>query len=288
MDLEIFEFESFKGIALTPNESSNITNESLSTINCGRDKPDYINKFNNKIEIKFNNKIFEIDYDILKAHINRRSIILIDQGYQEAEIRTQTNYYKLVPLEGSNFVTLEINGIHMHRIKGISPIDDAKRKTSVAGVKKGTRVLEIGTGLGYTAISSLKLGAREVVTIEMDENVLWLAERNPWSRELNSEKIKIVLGNAIDVIKNFYNEFDIIIHDPPRFTSSTSMLYSSEFYRNLLSALKPNGILFHYTGEPGRVKGKSFPSRISSRLKSVGFRILRYDDIAMGIKAKKE
>ncbi|PMP92734.1 MAG: hypothetical protein C0171_00095 [Caldisphaera sp.] len=62
------------------------------------------------------------------------------------------------------------------------------------------------------------------------------------------------------------------------------MLYSKEFYKDLLSVLKQNGILFHYTGEPCRVKGKSFPSRISSKLKSVGFRILKYDDIAMGIR----
>ncbi|AFZ70366.1 putative methyltransferase [Caldisphaera lagunensis DSM 15908] len=286
--MEIFEFEPFKGIALLPKESKSIIKNEQATINCGRDRADYINKENDKIIIKFNEKIFEIDYDVLEKHVNRRSVLLIDKDYYEAEVRSTNNYYKLVPVNDTYYTTLEINGIHMHRIKGITPMEDAKRKVEVAAVRKGVRVLEIGTGLGYTAINSLKFGAREVITIEKDQNVLWLAERNPWSYELNSEKIKIILGNAFDIIKDFNNEFDIIIHDPPRFTSNSSELYSIEFYKYLYSALKRNGVLFHYTGEPGRVKGKGFPLKISGKLKDVGFEVLRYDSIAMGIKAIKK
>ncbi len=286
--MEIFGFEPFKGISLLPKESESIIKNEHTTINCGRDKPEYINKDNNKILIKFNNKIFEIEYDVLVKHVNRRSILLIDKDYYEAEVRGTSNYYKLVPVDDTNYTTLEINGIHMHRVKIITPMEDAKRKVEVAAVRKGVRVLEIGTGLGYTTINSLKMGAREIITIEKDQNVLWLAERNPWSKELSSEKIKIILGNAFDIIKDFHNEFDVIIHDPPRFTSNSSELYSIEFYKNLYFALKRNGVMFHYTGEPGRVKGKSFPLKISGKLKEAGFKVLRYDSIAMGIKAIKQ
>ncbi|RLE63789.1 MAG: SAM-dependent methyltransferase, partial [Thermoprotei archaeon] len=131
------------------------------------------------------------------------------------------------------------------------------------------------TGLGYTAIYSLKRRASTVVTIEKDPYVLEIARYNPWSRELASEKIEIILADASKYIRELQDEsFDRIIHDPPRFALAGE-LYSLEFYKELYRVLKNGGVLFHYTGAPGVKKGFKFQSSVAARLRRAGFLRIR-------------
>jgi predicted methyltransferase len=58
-------------------------------------------------------------------------------------------FYKLIPT--STWPTLEISGIHMHRIKKVDPKTDTELKLKALGRIYGV-VLDICTGLGYTAI----------------------------------------------------------------------------------------------------------------------------------------
>ncbi|MEM1555692.1 MAG: RsmD family RNA methyltransferase [Desulfurococcaceae archaeon] len=178
-------------------------------------------------------------------------------------------YYKLKAIGIDLSPTLEINGIHMHRITGLDPWRDAASKVKVVGVKKNDIVLDTCMGLGYTAINSILRGAAEVYTFEIDPNVIWVAERNSWSRSLSRREIHIVKGDITELIKSIDDEvFDKIIHDPPRFTSSTGSLYSFEFYTELFRVLKPCGKMFHYTGEP--LSGRLLRG-ISDRLRKAGF-----------------
>ncbi|HDJ89732.1 MAG TPA: methyltransferase domain-containing protein [Thermoprotei archaeon] len=190
---------------------------------------------------------------------------------------SNNKYYKLVATGAYTSPTLEISGIHMHNIKGTTPIKDAQRKVYLAKITRGDIVLDVCTGLGYTAITSMRRGARKVVTIDNDINVLKMAEYNPWSRGLLSSKIDVLLGNAEDLVLNFQNNFfDKIIHDPPRFSLS-GQLYSLDFYKELYRILKTNGILFHYTGYPRKKSGLKLQKGIINRLKSAGFKILRVE-----------
>ncbi|MCE4607807.1 MAG: methyltransferase [Caldisphaeraceae archaeon] len=281
--MEIFSFSLLNGIALSPLESKKLLGNERVTINLGMDQARCISD-GNLIRISFQGRIFEINKEALEFHTKRRSILVIEEKrIYEAEVRTQRAYYKLVPLNRVSEVTLEINGIHMHRVKGTSPLDDAKRKVAMAGVKNNLSVLEVGTGLGYTTISSLKFGAKKVVTIEKDENVLWLAERNPWSRGLLSNRIIILKGDAFYLVDEINERFDVILHDPPRFMSDSGMLYSEEFYRKLRRLIKPRGRMFHYIGDPGRLRGKSLRGKVARRLKRSGFSIVRYDEESMGL-----
>jgi len=89
------------------------------------------------------------------------------------------HYYKLVP----TIPTIEINGIRMHRTKGVNPLQDTRSKVNAVKPGEGETVLDTCMGLGYTAIEASKRGAY-VITIEKDKNVIELAKINPWSREL--------------------------------------------------------------------------------------------------------
>lgn len=190
--------------------------------------------------------------------------------------------YKLRLVEPCAAPTLEINGIHMHRIKNITPWEDTKKKLSCINVKN-KKVLDICTGLGYTAIMSKILGCKEVITIEKDENVLKIAEYNPWSRDL--ENIEIINEDAFYAIDNLNEKFDVIILDPPRFSIAKD-LYSMGFYSKLKERIRSGGVIFHYTGEVWKKRGKLFWKEVAEKLKKVGLKGIKYHHHALGLTAR--
>ncbi len=199
-----------------------------------------------------------------------------------------TGYYKLKALAMDKAPTIEINGIHMHRIKGVDPWTDSRRKISVLGIRHGERVLDTCMGLGYTTIHSLIRGAGEVYTFEIDDNVLWIAEHNPWSQQLGNPRVHVIHSDIVELIGKIPDEyFDKIIHDPPRYSSTTGDLYGEEFYRELYRVLKPGGRLFHYTGEPRRHGSPSIVKGIGERLRKAGFHPVIYKPGPQGYLASK-
>eukprot|EP00238_Polyblepharides_amylifera_P001282 CAMPEP_0196572694 /NCGR_PEP_ID=MMETSP1081-20130531/2693_1 /TAXON_ID=36882 /ORGANISM="Pyramimonas amylifera, Strain CCMP720" /LENGTH=147 /DNA_ID=CAMNT_0041890089 /DNA_START=27 /DNA_END=467 /DNA_ORIENTATION=+ len=138
-------------------------------------------------------------------------------------------------------------------------------------MKEGGKLLDICTGLGYTAISAAAGGKNSVTTIELDEAMQEMCRMNPWSQGLFHSGITQLIGNAVDLVKDFPdNSFDRIVHDPPTF-SLAGDLYSKEFYADLCRILKPQGRLYHYVGDPdSRAAGKHFQG-ILARLQAAGF-----------------
>ena len=210
-------------------------------------------------------------YDLLEiyAKIDYDKVYILAGGkYGPVAFFENGLYYKLYPVGMYDPPTIEISGIKMHRVVGIKPWDDSRMKVDKVGVKKGDVVLDICTGLGYTAINSLRRGGI-VVSVEKDINVLNISKYNPWSQEL--ERIPIIRGDASDIIKDLPSKFfDAIIHDPPRF-SLAGELYSLDFYRELYRVLRHRGRLFHYVGEPGIKRGKYLLGGVARRLREVGF-----------------
>jgi predicted methyltransferase len=280
---EIFSFTPCRCLVLAPWESLEASRAEGGrvSVNIGLDEAE-ARRGDDSVTLECCGVSAKVPLEVLRRHSSRRSALAVsDDGYYEVELRLPSSYYKLVPLPGTA-PTLEINGIHMHRVKDVKPIEDSALKVRLAGVKRGDRVLEVGTGLGYTAIESARRGAR-VTTVEASEAVLWVAERNPWSRGLADSNIAIVLGDACEALKEMTGAFDVVIHDPPRLTQGTGCLYSRDFYRELHRLLRPGGRIFHYTGEPGRTRGRSLGPRVVGELRAVGFVRLRYVDKAMGV-----
>ena len=180
-------------------------------------------------------------------------------------------YYRLVQPIWRHAPTVEINGIRMHRVSGVAPEEDAKSKLSLIGNITKASVLDICTGLGYTAIEALRRGAARIVSVEADRNVLELAAYNPWSQDLFTGGIELVLADAIGFVESLDEKFDAVILDPPTIRVA-GQLYSGKFYRNLARVLRAGGVLIHYVGEPGRMRGEKIYVGVLERLRNAGFK----------------
>ena len=223
-----------------------------------------------------------------KISLQEDSVYFLENGiYYQAAV-SENHYYRLFVTESGKAPALLIDGVLMHRVKGMDPMHDAHMKAALC-VRANSNILEVCTGLGYSTIACLEKGAASVTTIEKDPNVLKIAQVNPWSRHLFSdERIEILEGDATLKIKEIDNNaFDGILHDPPRF-SMGSELYTSEFYEDLFRVLKSKGVLYHYVGSPGRrYKKRDVQKGVISRLRKAGFRDVRRNAESLGVIALK-
>jgi len=234
-------------------------------------------------------KDVELEFDsIIPGEEDRIVLLEEDDRVYEIAVSTLKGYYKLKATGVESPPTLEINGIHMHRVVGLNPWEDATLKARRARIRQGSIVLDTCTGLGYTAIASIERGASKIVSTEIDPTVLWIAERNPWSRRLRDGRITIMNDDVLNLVEYLEDSFfDRIIHDPPRFSSSTGDLYGLDFYRELFRVLKPGGVLYHYTGLPGFKSNCSILKGIKSRLEKAGFSRVYFDRESQGFTAWK-
>lgn len=195
-------------------------------------------------------------------------------------------FYRLV--RTSTWPYLEISGIRMHRADTIDPKTDAIMKVRALGRIYGI-VLDCCTGLGYTAILAAKAkSVKKVITIEKDENVIFIARQNPFSRDLfENDKIELIIGDAFYEVAKFKDKyFNFIIHDPPTISIAPE-LYSLEFYRQLYRILKDNGRIVHYVGRPGVRRGKRYLKGIVKRLRMAGFTKIRHIEPALSLIIEK-
>ena len=175
--------------------------------------------------------------------------------------------YKLVPT--SNRPILQVSGTGMHK----RPFVDRVEKDKLQGI-----ILDTGTGLGYTAIQEAKT-AKQVITVEMDPNIIEVARYNPYSQDIfTNKKIKIIIADITEEIKNFKNEeFDNIILDAgtPR---SSGTFFSTPNYKQAFRVLKKGGRLYHYLPKHHEKRGRDFPGEVINRMEHIGFILIERND----------
>jgi hypothetical protein len=201
------------------------------------------------------------------------------------EVRSN-GYYKLVPTAGAP--TLEIDGIKMHRSKDMDPFTDAELKTKLV-VRAGDQVLDTCGGLGYSALFAIKAGARQVISTEKSPEVIQLRNLNPWLTQMDQTRLVFCHTDITRHMDTFEaNQFNSVIHDPPRFTAATGDLYGRLFYDALFRVMAPGARLFHYTGSPGRITAKdTFIKNTQKRLAQSGFSKVHFKEPLQGMYAEK-
>ena len=194
----------------------------------------------------------------------------------------------LMPVGGGFAPTALLAGFSMHRFGvGVDPMEDTERKlAAIAPIRPGARVLDVCTGLAYTASGAARRGA-QVTTIELDRAMTLMCRMNPHSAELFSGNIRQLYGNGADVVPTLPDKsFDRIVHDPPTFALAGE-LFSETFYAHLLRVLKPKGVLYHYIGDPASKSAGNVAKGAAARLKKAGFGGVVIDYEAHGILAAR-
>lgn len=77
-------------------------------------------------------------------------------------------------------------------------------------IKKPKKILEVGTSNGYSTIFIASNGF-EVFTIEQDKEKIKLAKEN--FKKANLKNIKILEGNALEILKKLNEKFDFVFID---------------------------------------------------------------------------
>ena len=196
-----------------------------------------------------------------------------------------------------------VAGFSMHRFgKGVDPgVDTARKLAALAPLRAGSRVLDVCTGLGYTACAAAQRGA-EVTTVELDDAMQAMCAANPWSRiaapvvplpvgrgsaamqaamapgsvtQLRGDAAVLLAALAQEIAAGTRPRFDRILTDPPSFALA-GMLYSTAFYADLRACLAPKGKLYHYVGDPQSAHGARVARGVVKRLRDVGCAFPRY------------
>jgi predicted methyltransferase len=214
--------------------------------------------------------------------MRERTIYHWSEGGFQALARYGSSLIKLVPTVWGP-PTFEIDGIKMLPSAKVSPFADAERKVNLIQ-PRGKVILDTCGGLGYFAAWCLAGEARDIVSYEINADVLWLRGVNPWS-PAPTGKLRLTLGNVIDAVGDLPSgSVDAVLHDPPRFGIAGD-LYSHSFYAQLARVLKRRGTLFHYTGSPNKLtSGREVSNEVATRLRTAGFAVRREGDGLLAVK----
>lgn len=102
-------------------------------------------------------------------------------------------------------------------------------------IANAKRILEVGSAIGYSAIRMSKAADGEVTTIELSDEMADKAEENIKKAGL-TDKIRLIRGDAREVIPQIEGEFDLI------FVDAAKGQYA-EFFRESQRLLRKGGIL---------------------------------------------
>jgi putative methylase len=86
----------------------------------------------------------------------------------------------------------------------------------LSGDLKNKIIVDFGCGSGKLAIGSILMGAKKVIGIDKDENVLKIAEDNiKIAEDLTKQKIHNKINLICEDISNWKEEVDTVIQNPP-------------------------------------------------------------------------
>lgn len=100
---------------------------------------------------------------------------------------------------------------------------------------KISRVLEVGTAIGYSSICMALSGAEHIDTIEINQDAVRVAKDN--IKKVGLEKrINVIEGDAKEILKTLDGKYDMIFID-------ASKGQYNEFFNHCMKMLKKGGII---------------------------------------------
>ena len=180
-------------------------------------------------------------------------------------------FYKLTPGRPPGLV---INGFRMYVEHFSKYIREA-----ISHIRPGILAWDTCGGLGYSARYLYRRFSR-VFMSEKSEAVITLASYNPFSKHIF--RLDSYWADAWEMLGRL-DGLDAVFHDPPSFSQAPD-LYSREFSKEVWDRLIPGGVFYHYTGYPGKYRGRKLYVRVMNQMKDIGFRIKKLSYGILGTK----
>lgn len=154
----------------------------------------------------------KIAYDYMEDYI--RGLIPDNVGIlKELEEYAKENSVPIIHKEVANFLDVMIN------------------------IKKPKKILELGTAIGYSSIfmNLSSKGESLITTIERDDKMIEIAQNNIEKYGFK-DKINIIQGDCLEVLKNLEDKYDLIFMDAGKG-------HYNEFLSYCLKLLNKEGII---------------------------------------------
>ena len=131
-------------------------------------------------------------------------------------------------------------------------IDQRVNRDLVRQYSKGRKVLNTFCYTGGFSVAALAGGATEVVSIDLSERAVNLADENVRLNFGEDAPHKAIACNAVEYLKEIDSDYDLIILDPPAFAKHHKVLGNAlQGYKKInaraLEKIRPGGILFTFS-----------------------------------------
>ena len=131
-------------------------------------------------------------------------------------------------------------------------IDQRENRDLVRQYAKGRKVLNTFCYTGGFSVAALAGGAREVVSIDLSERAVKLADENVRLNFGDDAPHEAIATNAVEYLKDIDDSYDLIILDPPAFAKHHKVLGNAlQGYKKInaraLQKIRPGGILFTFS-----------------------------------------
>ena len=131
-------------------------------------------------------------------------------------------------------------------------IDQRVNRDLVRQYSKGRKVLNTFCYTGGFSVAALAGGATKVVSIDLSERAVNLADENVKLNFGKDAPHEAIACNAVEYLKDIDSDYDLIILDPPAFAKHHKVLGNAlQGYKKInaraLEKIRPGGILFTFS-----------------------------------------
>ena len=131
-------------------------------------------------------------------------------------------------------------------------IDQRVNRDLVRQYSKGRKVLNTFCYTGGFSVAALAGGATKVVSIDLSERAVNLADENVKLNFGEDAPHEAIACNAVEYLKDIDSDYDLIILDPPAFAKHHKVLGNAlQGYKKInaraLEKIRPGGILFTFS-----------------------------------------
>ncbi len=204
---------------------------------------------------------------------NKKRVVEIVTWQQQRQVA-----WRNVPSAGMD---VEFNGLPFYVLPGVFwPFEDSLPLIDNLKIKRGTAVLDVGTGAGTLAVHAARAGAGCVVAVDRNPNAVRAAQTNG-ERLVKAGHFHALVSDVFDAVDD--QRFDVITANLPWLDRTskddveaaqwdTGFVTNSKFFAGLRDHLKPGGRVYYAQGNYGAIdkalvlmKGAGFKYRMVGR-----------------------